>query len=128
MVREEEPEEYCEDDNTVAVINKRDEQFQELRRHYGTIVNHQTNIIRVFSQKNEILIAISIILLLLFLLSWFSFSDQCGIEDDSVKDVEKKCMNDHVKLNCSGNGVRKGEYMEICEELSRCLKDPVAYK
>ena len=77
------------------------------------MINHQTKVIRIFSQKNELLIAISVILLILFLFSWFSYSDQCSIQDDDVKHVEKKCMNDHVKLNCSGS--KKGaEHWDIC--------------
>ena len=36
-------------------------------------------------------------------------------------------MNDHVRLNCSGSK-KGGDHWDLCEQLSKCLKDPISYK
>ena len=118
-----------EQEQTIAVINQRDARLYEMRRHYGSIISQQTDTIRIFSRKNELLIAIALILTLLVLLTWLSFSsDQCTEQDDDLRAIEKVCMNDHMKLNCTGTGKKDPYIWEQCEQLSKCLKDPLKYK
>lgn len=84
--------------------------------------------IRVVSRKNEVLISAALILVLLVILTWFSASDQCGGLDSDTKDIEKKCMNEHLRLNCSSSNRKGAANWEYCEEINSCLKNPLDYK
>jgi hypothetical protein len=63
----------------MAVVNHRDAEIKEMRRYLGGVIRHQSNYIKIISKKNEILIGIAALLLLLTLLTWLSASDECVV-------------------------------------------------
>jgi hypothetical protein len=37
-------------------------------------------------------------------------------------------MDQNLKLNCNSNDKKGGDNWRVCEEITQCLKDPMAYK
>jgi len=67
------------------VVHRRDTDLRDLRRHYGSIIRNQSEEIKVFGKRNEILMSIALGLVLMVLLTWFSASDECDSGLDSNK-------------------------------------------
>ena len=95
------------------VISPQNEIFQDLRRHYGNIINTQSTIIRLLRQKLEILKIVVGVLLFLTILIRVS-SCYCGDNLDDTTYIQQECMNQKNLLNCDKD-INSNPNWKLCE-------------
>ena len=50
------------------------------------------------------------------------------MEPLNTSDIQQQCINQKEFYNCDKEQPKSNPYWKICEEMTFCLKDPLAYK
>ena len=105
-------EKKAEEESQVDIIHPHNEILQDLRRHYGNIINRQSGIIRLLSQKLQLLKIVVGVLLFLTILIRLS-SCYCGEDPDDTVSTQQECMNLKNVYNCDKDAT-SNPHWKIC--------------
>ena len=112
-VKRKKDESVAEEERQIDIIHPQSEVFQDLRRHYGKIINTQSTIIRLLSKKLEILKIVVGVLLFLTILIKLS-SCYCGENPEDTVSIQQSCMNQKSLYNCDKDK-NSNPHWKICE-------------
>ena len=112
-VKRKKDESVAEEERQIDVVHPQNEVFQDLRRHYGKIINTQSTIIRLLSKKLEILkIVVGVLLFLTILIKLASC--YCGENPEDTVSIQQNCMNQKSLYNCDKDK-SSNPHWKICE-------------